>query len=240
MARLRGSGLFPITQAMCSILAAVSFSLMMIPAWANSPSATIGTIVFAEHGHIGSAVASTGATVYSGDRISTEQNGSVQLRTPGARIQLAGASSASFLQEEIFPAATLTLGTATFSSSDSKAFLLRVATAAIRPATDRPTVGSVTILNSREFIVGSSQGSLKLAVEDDVRVIPEGVSYRVTLDPLPAPEPQGQRGVGSKSYGKRQGPVRAGSSKFNWIVIATVAVVTVFAIQEALESPDRP
>jgi hypothetical protein len=239
MAQRRGSDQSQITQAIFYSFVLVSCTLMLVPAWANSPSATLGTIVFAEHGHVGSAAASVGATIYRGDKLSTEQNGSIQLRTPGARLLLAGASSASLLQEEIFPAATLTLGTATFSTSDSKAFLLHVATAAIRPATDRPTIGRVTVLNSTEFIVRSMRGSLSIAVDDDVRMIPEGTGYRVVLEPPATADPQGTRGVGSKDYQKR-GPVVAGKSRFKWFAIAAVAVVTFLVVDEALESPDRP
>ncbi len=236
MARLRGSDRPGVTQVFFYLSVFLFCALVMLPAWAGSPSAASGTIVYAEHAHIGSAPASVGTTVYGGDRISTEENGSIQLRTLGARLQLAGASSASFGQEEISPAATLTAGTATFSASDSKAFLLRVATAVIRPAADRPTIGRVTVLSSREFIVRSTRGSLSLAVEEDVRVIPEGAAYRVVLEPPTTPEPQKPKGVGSKEYRPRG----AAKNRFAWYLVAAAGVVTWFAVSEALESPDRP
>ena len=236
MAGLRESDQSRTTQAFNHFVLLASCSFLILPAWANSRSATLGTIVFAERAHIGSGVASVGATVFAGDRLSTEERGSIQLRTTGARLLLAAASSVSLAQEEVIPAATLTLGTATFATSDAKALLLHIREASIRPATDRPTIGRVTILSSREFIVRSTQGSLSLAVEDDVRVVPEGAAYRVVLEPPPAPLPQGAQGVGSKDYKPRG----AAKNRFAWYIVAAVGVATFFSVDEALESPDRP
>jgi hypothetical protein len=49
---------------------------------------------------------------------------------------------------------------------------------------------------------------------------------------------QDPQGVGS---GRRAGrPRRAGRNRFVWFVIGAGAVITFFALSEALESPDRP
>jgi hypothetical protein len=114
-----------------------------------------------------------------------------------------------------------------------------VASAVIRPNTDAPTVGQVTVLNAKELVVKSTKGSLTIAVEDDVRVIPEGAAYRVVLDsPGSSTAPQGPRGAGSKGYGSP--PVKAARSKFIWYAIGITSVLTVWALHEAMESPDRP
>ena len=186
---------------------------------------------------MGAGAASVGTTVFGGDRLTTEQSGSVQVRAGAARLLLSSASSATFVREEATPAATLTLGSATFSTANSKAFTLHVATAVIRPNTDEPTIGQVTVISPKELVVRSNRGSLSIAVEDDVRVIPEGAAYRIVLDSPDAP-PQGPRGAGTKGYGGP--PIKAAKSKFIWYAIGITAVVTFLAVQEALESPDRP
>lgn len=88
-------------------------------------------------------------------------------------------------------------------------------------------------------MVKSIRASLRLAVEDDVLEIPEGAAYRIVLDPAVAePEPQGPRGAGTKGY---SGPPKfPGDNKFIWIPISFALAVTVWAIRDALESPDRP
>jgi hypothetical protein len=225
---------FTVTSRIIAVL--LSYTVLITPVWA-APSSSLGTVVYADRAHVGAAPTSVGATVFSGDRLSTEQSGSVQVRAGAARLLLSGASIATLSQEDANPAATLTLGSATFSTAHSNAFALHVATAVIRPNTNRPTIGQVTVLNPKELIVKSTRGSLRIAVEDDVREIPEGSAYRIVLDPNAA-DPQGPRGAGTKGYGGS--PMKAAKSRFVWFAIAATAVVTVFAFQEVFESAARP
>src|SRR5216110_2155911 len=230
MARTRVLDSFAITRILVAIL--LSLTLLISPLWAT-PSAAFGTVVFANRARVGGANASAGATLFSGDRLSTDEVGSVQVRAGAARLLLANASAATLAQEETSPAATLTAGTATFSTANSKAFALRVASAVIRPNTDQPTIGKVTVLSAKELVVKSVRGSLQIAVEDDVREIPEGADYRIVLDPN-APDPQGPRGAGTKGIGGP--PIKAAKSRFLWYAVAITAGVTVLVLHEALES----
>jgi hypothetical protein len=223
-----------ITKTLLALL--VSASLVAAPAWA-APSSSLGIVVYADRAQVGAAHASIGATVFSGDRLSTEQTGSMQVRASAARLLLSGASSVTLSQDDATPAATLTVGSASFSTAHSKAFALHVASAVIRPNSDQPTIGQVTVLNPKELIVRSTRGSLSIAVEEDVREIPEGAAYRVVLDPNAA-DPQGPRGAGSKGYGRP--PIKAAKSRFVWFAVGITTVVTVWALHEAFESPDRP
>lgn len=220
-----------------SILALfIAFSLLASPVWAT-PASSLGTVTFADRAHVGAARASVGATIFSGDQISTDQSGSVQVLAASARLVLSSSSSATFSQDDAMPAATLTFGSATFSTAHSNAFALHVASAVIRANSNLPTIGQVTVLNPKELIVKSTRGSLSIAVEDDVREIPEGSAYHVVLDPN-APVPQGPRGAGTKGYGGP--PIKAAKSKFIWYAVAIVGTVGYLAVAEALESPDRP
>ena len=233
MARSRALGSFSTTRAFAAIL--LSLALLPLPLWAT-PSAAFGTVVFVNRARVGNARASIGATVFSGDSISTDEVGSIQVRAGAARLLLASASAATLLQDEASPAATLTTGTATFSTANSKAFVLHVASATIRPDTDQPTIGKVTVLNPKELVVKSVRGSLQIAVEDDVREIPEGEAYRVVLDPNA--DPQGPRGAGTKGIGGP--PIKAAKSRFVWYAVAITAGLTFYVVHEALESADHP
>ena len=234
MAGSRVLDCFSTTRALAAIL--VSLTLLISPLWA-APSAAFGTLVFANRARVGNANASVGATVFSGDRLSTDEVGSVQIRAGAARLLLASASAAKLSQEEAGPAATLTSGTATFSTANSKAFVLHVASASIRPSTDQPTIGKVTVLNPKELVVKSVRGSLQIAVEDDVREIPEGEGYRIVLDPNA--DAQGPRGAGTKG-GMGGPPIKAARSRFIWYAVAITAGVTILVVHEALESAERP
>jgi hypothetical protein len=234
MARPRVLNSFAIAQISASII--LSLALLISPLWA-APSATFGTVVFADRAYVGAVTASVGATVFSGDRLSTDHLGSVQVRAGAARLLLTSGGVATLMQDDASPAATLTAGTATFSTANAKAFALHVASAVIRPNTDQPTVGKVTVLSAKELAVKSVRGPLSIAVEDDVREIPEGAAYRVVLDPNP-PDPQGPRGAGTK--GMDRPPIKGAKSKFIWYAIAIVGGVTAYAVHEAFESAEKP
>jgi hypothetical protein len=214
----------------------LSVTLVVFPLYAAPSSSSLGTIVFADRAHVGTAQASVGATVFSGDRLSTEKSGSVQVRAGAARFLLSSGGTATLSQEESSPSATLYSGSATFSTANAKAFAVHVASAVIRPSTDQPTIGNITVLGAKELVVRCTRGSLSIGVEDDVREIPEGAGYRVVLDPNA--DPQGPRGAGAKGIGGP--PIKAAKSKFIWYAIAVSAAVTFFAVREVFESPERP
>lgn len=213
----------------------LSFSLVMMPLPAEC-AVGLGTIVSAERAFVDAANASVGTTVFTGDRLSTDTQGNLQVRVGAARLLLTASSVAIWSEETGIPGVTLTRGTAAFSTANAKAFTLRAGTAVFRPRSDELTVGNVTVLNAKELVVRCSRGALIIAVDEDVRVIPEGMAYHVILDPnaaLPA-DPAARA-----AWGQNQ-PIKAGRSNFIWYAIAVTALVTGFAVWKALESPDRP
>ena len=228
-------------RAICA--AAFGLSLACVPEWAAATPnvAPLGTVIAAERAHVGDAKADVGTTVYGGDRISTESQGSVQLRAGAARLLLLSASAAVVNDNEGAPSAKLLLGTATFSTGNAHAFTLFASKAAVRPQTDAPTIGQVAYISDKELLVTARRGGLVVTVEDDSQVIPEGTSFRVLLDP--APEPQGPAGAGSGNEGplhRTGGPFKAGRNRFLIVAVGLTGAVTAFAISEALESPARP
>lgn len=229
MARLRET-------ARLGLTAIIIFSLIATPAW-SAPATPLAMVVSADRAHVGTAPASVGTTVFSGDRLETEQLGKVQVRTDAARLLLSGASKATWGMEADRPEVTLTRGTATFSTANSNAFALRMATAVIRPEGKGPTIGNVTVLGAKELVVRCSRGAVSITVDDDSRVIPEGAAYHIVLDPDPSMMASAE--AAQPSSGTKP-PKSGGKSKFIWFAIGAVAVVTFFAVRQALESPDRP
>jgi hypothetical protein len=228
------------------VLASVlAITIMASPGWAM-PGSGMGTIVNADHAHVGTGLLSAGATVFGGDRLYTEETGSVQVRAGAARLLLSSASVAVLNKDEAQPGAALTRGTAIFSTANSKAFVLHVGHMTIRPESDQPTVAQVSVTGARQLTVRSTRGSVSVAVDDDIRVIPEGGAYRIILDPTEAElgaveaseSTQGPEGVGGG--GRRRGPLKAGRNRFIWYAIGISAIVTGVALWEALESPSSP
>ncbi|HEX4538211.1 MAG TPA: hypothetical protein VH140_14765 [Candidatus Acidoferrum sp.] len=222
------------------VAAVLILAMSLTPGWGSGGPA-FGTVVSAEGANVGGGSLSAGTTVFGGDRLFTTGTGSVQLRAGAARLLLTGDTAAVLGKDAVSPAASLTRGTAVFSTATSKAFVMHVGSMAIRPDTDQPTVAQVTVIGPRQLMVRSTRGSVSVAVDDDVRVIPEGMAYRIVLDPTEAElaaADQDPQGVGS---GRRAGrPRRAGRNRFVWFAIGVTAIITGLALSEAMESPDRP
>ncbi|HEY4815988.1 MAG TPA: hypothetical protein VIH67_01065 [Candidatus Acidoferrum sp.] len=200
----------------------------------------MGTVVSAERAHVGTAAASAGSTVFAGDKLDTEQAGSLQIRAGAARLALTGSSRVVWGAEYGVASATLLGGTAAFSTADAKAFVLHAGTAVFRPRGNEPMVANVTFLNPKELVVRCSRGTLLIGVDDDIRAIPEGTAYHVVLDPeAAAPAGEVPAPATPASWGQNQ-PIKAGKSKFIWYAIAFTAIVTGIVLWRALESPDRP
>ena len=148
--------------------AALSVRLASAPLM-GAPTATVwGTVVTAERAHVDDGVASVGTTVFSGDRLSTEDQGSVQIRADAARLLLLSASSATVNDSEGTPSAKLLSGTATFSTGNAHAFTVYASKAAIRAQSDAPTIGQVRLLNAKELL--SKRGPLSVTVDRETQV----------------------------------------------------------------------
>jgi hypothetical protein len=222
----------------------MTIGLTVAPAWAGPKTASsLGTIVTAERALVGDSSAEVGTTVFSGDRLSTSREGSVQVRAGAARLLLQSGSAATLNDSEGAPSARLLLGTATFSTGNSKAFTLFASRASIRAQSDGPTIGQVTYLNEKELLVVSKRGPLTITVDGETEVIADGTAYRVLLDPAPTMA-QGPEGAGAGKEDRRRGmggpPLHAGRNYFLITAIGVSALVTGLAVSEALESPNRP
>ena len=231
----RPRGTLPIT---ISLL--LSMSLVASPILGGSNLGS-GTIVSAEGARLGTSAVSVGATVFAGDKLDTASAGSLQIRSGAARLVLNASSRITWGTDGASPSATLTSGTAAFSTAGANAFVLHASTAAFKPRSDEPTVANVTYLNPKELVVRCTRGAVLIAVEDDVRVVPEGMAYHVVLDPEAAVPPGATPAPATRgSWGQNQPPIKAGKSKFIWYAIAITAIITGIALWEAWESPDRP
>lgn len=226
------------------LAALMTIGLTVAPAWAGPKAASsLGTVVTAEHARVGDSSAEVGTTVFSGDRLTTEREGSVQIRAGAARLLLQSGSVATLADSDGAPSAKLLLGTATFSTGNSRAFTLFASKAAIRAQSDGPTIGQVTYLNEKELLVVSKRGPLTITVDGQTEVVTDGSAYRVLLDP-PATMAQGPEGAGAHKDDKRRGmngpPLKAGRNYFVVTAIGVSAVITGLAVSEALESASRP
>src|ERR1700759_64138 len=221
-----------------STAAVLSLGLVLVSlfgAWTSSAAVAFGTVVSADRARVGTANATVGTTVLSGDTLETDKFGSLQVRGGAARLLLTSLSQVTWANEEGGASATLKNGTAIFSTANANAFPLRAAIATSRPSSDSATVGSVTILGPKELAVSCSHGALAISVEDDTKVVAEGTAYRVVLDP---DDPQGQDTSNPPPVFTQKNPRKSGRDRFLMFVLIFAGVGTAIGIYLALESPD--
>ena len=223
--------------------ASVALSLLLsislgAPTVSGSSASGMGMVVYAYQARVGTAAASAGTTIFAGDVLNTEDSGSLQLRAGAARLLLTAKSGLIWSLEDGIPQATLTRGGAVFSTAGARALALKAGSAILRPQTDQPTVGNVTVLGPKELVVRCTRGALTIAVDDDIRVIPEGTAYRIVLGAEAAPR-AGEPPPSPASWAQNP-PVKAGKSKFLWYAIIFTALITSYVASEAFESPSLP
>jgi hypothetical protein len=218
-------------RAFCA--AVLSSALIGMPVWGiPAPNvAPLGTVITADRAHVGEAMADVGTTIYSGDSLKTENQGSLQLRAGAARLLLLSSSVAVVNEAAGSPSAKLLSGTAAFSTAKADAFTLFASTATIRPQTDSPTIAQVAFVDDKDIVVTARRASLVVSVDGATQIVQEGQSYRVALDD---PDAQGPQGAGGG------GPLRAGRSRFLLLATIAAAAGTGIALYFAFESPSSP
>jgi hypothetical protein len=217
----------------------LALEMAVFLAWNSvpAPPAVLCVVAGAERAHLNSAAVSEGATVYDGDRFSTEPGGVLLLRGDAIALDLAeesdvivrsGANGAQGMVGE------LGRGTLVFRAARAAALEIAALEALLRPAENTRTIGQVTIIGPKELRIYARRGSLQFSYRGEMRTIAEGQSYRVILDP-PEDDPSRKKAVKSGAQRKAFLFVAIGAGG------AGVAAM-IFGNQrhKKMESPDRP
>ncbi len=144
-------------------------------------------VVGADRAHLNSGAVSEGATVYNGDHFSTEAGGMLRVRCDATTLDLAEesdvivrsrANGAQSMEPE------LSRGMLVFHAGQAAALEIAGLQVLIRSAGDAGTTGQVSIICAR-------RGSTQFSYKGEARMIAEGESHRVILDPPEdAPKPK--------------------------------------------------
>ena len=220
------------------LAATIAFSLAADPSSARV--AAIGFVSHADRAHIGETLASQGSSVYDGDRLYTEADGSLRLTVGTAALHLAPQTSLTVHLPDSAEdtEVELTDGTLAFSSAKPPAIAVHANAAWIRCAAAFPVTAQVSIVNAKELRILARRGSLQFTYEGESAVIPEGVAYRVLLDP----EDDSANTSASNPIGQKSG---IAGKPFLLIAIvvaaaAAAAAFTTIVLTPNYQSPDRP
>lgn len=196
-------------------------------------SSVLGVVLAAKRVHLNTTAVTVGATVYDGDRFSTETGGMLRLRSGTAGLELAEESIVSVRNRANGTQGMeveLSKGTLAFSTGQAASLNVIAREASIRPAADTRTVAQITVIGPKELRIRARRGALQFSYCGETETLAEGKSYRVILDPP---------NNGPKEEPLPQAKLPKG---FRIVIIGEAAAVVALGIYELREpeSPDRP
>jgi len=207
------------TLGMSALVVVLSVSLIGIPAMAtpaNPASAPLGWILQAERAHVGADITSGGATIYDGDRLETQEDGTLRARLGNSQMYMRPGTLAEVHGLSNGFSASLFRGTVVASAPEGQTFQVLANGATIRPVGTKASVAQVTWVNAKELLLTSSVGAIQVSLDGgDVKTIEAGNSFRMEIQPEAASP--GQNGSGGTPAGGRNRAI------YFWIAAASVA-----------------
>jgi len=204
---------------------ALALTLLLVAAPMLAAQNQLGVVTQSNNGHLNSASASAGATLYIGDRLGTDSNGTMALRSGTVQMVLSE-DSVLFMNGDasgLIP--RLDRGTVAFHVEGNENFRVTAADVTVRAQLPVPTSGQVT-LEKCDVLVTARVSSLEVTAGSETKTLEEGKTYRVELR-------------GACAADQNHGPRFPATSRF-WMVSIPILVGTCIAVCKGFESPDRP
>jgi hypothetical protein len=213
--------------------------LAQAPVLKAAPPASVpalGVITQALHANVGDSAAMTGSTIFEGDVLQTDKDGSLRVRVGASQAYLFNQASVVLHPSANGFSANLTRGGVILSSNSGQTFHLLADGATIEPGTVQPTVAQVTWVSPKELVVSSQKGSLQVSMGNQTETIADGTSYRMVIAPPAASAPA----ASSPSSPASPQATLAGSNFTLYLLIGLAVILTTVGIILALESPCLP
>lgn len=152
----------------------LAFAMADLPMLSSLPArpAVLGVVTAAKHVHLNTTAVTAGATVYEGDRFSTEAGGMLQFRSGTAVIELAEESAVSFWNR---PAdaqsieAQLDKGRLLFNAVRAASIEIIACEARVRPSKDVRTVAQVKVAGPKELRIDAQRGHFSFRIGERQR-----------------------------------------------------------------------
>jgi len=234
-----------------SALGLFAFTWAGTPAPAQTPA--LGLVAKTAEAHIGDAAASEGSSVYSGDYLSTSDNGSMLVRIGALSLELQSSSSAHIYRTPYGAVLELNRGTVLYTTPGGQQNVVIVASdVRVTPAVSKSDFGRVTIDDPCNVTVESKRGEANVKVGSESRTVEQGkayrvhaeneISYRQYLSPDADDYHKHHEHSPCVAMDMAHGhlPIAPGQSRFLLLTAALVGTGTGIGIMKAMESPDRP
>jgi hypothetical protein len=210
-----------------AILGFMLFEAPVLAAPPGTPAVPLGIVLAAENARSGVDAIYSGATIYDGDHLVTQGDGTMQVRLGTGQIFLHQNTSTQLHAFANGFSADLNVGTVSVSSTEGQTFQLFADGATISPASTHPTSAQVAKISPTEVILTSTRGALRVTMGDEVKTVEAGSTYKMEVE---SADPSSQR----------QTPIPAGRNHFTLIAIVAIGIATGLIIWRAVVSPTAP
>jgi len=215
-------------------------------------SPALGIVVTSSAASIGNSPASEGASIYSGDYLSTQDNGSLLLRVGPVTLQLESSSALHIYSAPYGAVVELNRGSVIYTTPGGKQNVVIVASdVRVTPDPALADLGRVTIDNPCEVTAYNQRGRANVQVGHESRFIEQGKAYRVRAEAkisyreyLSPDDSDYHRHHDHEPCAVYMTHLRLPAAPmhdpFALTSAAFIAAGTVIGVYKAMESPDRP
>jgi hypothetical protein len=213
----------------------------------------LGLVAKASGGQIGEAAASEGASVYSGDHLSTADNGSMLVRIGALSLELQGSTAVHVYRAPYGAVVELNRGTVLYTTPGNAQNLVLVASdVRVTPVLSTADFGRVTMDDPCNVTVYSQRGETNVQVGSENHTVEQGKAYRVRAEnqisyrKYLSPDADDYHDYHDHhpcapiEMAHGHAPIAAGQSRFLLVSAVLVGTGTGLAVWKAMESPDRP
>jgi hypothetical protein len=238
--------------ALVSALSVVLCPCMLL-AQSSPQTPALGLIAKTLEGRIGNAAASEGSSIYSGDVLSTSENGSLLVRIAALSVELQGSTEVHIYRAPYGAIVELNRGTVLYTTPGGQQNLVVVASdVRVTPDLATPDLGRVSMDDPCDITVYSQRGGANVQVGSENRTVEQGKAYRVhamnelTYRKYLSPDADDYHNYHEHhpcaplEQVKGRPPIMPGQSHFLLISAIAVGTASGIGIWKALESPDRP
>ncbi len=201
-----------IAALICIVLFAMPVAAATLPSGAGPKiAAPVGVVTAAQGAQVSQITARDGTTLYAGDTLATDPDGSLRVRFGASQLMLGPGTVVKLVDAMHGVTAVLQHGLVRFAQAGSP-IELRVLAAIVRP--QEGAAGEVVIVGPSEFQIASTKGALDVEIDGVIKTVSESTAYDVTL--VPDPDHANDKGVIKQ--------------KALWIPISIVALLTILAV----------
>jgi hypothetical protein len=244
----------------CVVLVLISYSVLVPLGLGQESSA--GVVIQANHGQLGGANVSSGASIFSGDLLQTDEEGQIQVQVGRTKLVLQPSSALRVFRSGSHAVVELDRGTLNYSTvSGGEELVIFGLDVRLVPTRGMATAGQVTVVSRCEVRATSQTGTLEVSSGKETRTIEEtktysvrsdfGVEYHDSWKPIPDEYPDfdpNSKYHRSHSHGPcglaanqpTQVPAHPVGGHFKLAAAIIGGGVTCLALCREFESPDKP